>query len=986
MDKRIRLNSTDSVKSVNKKNLLDVQIKHHSKMFPFPSISDTIDQMEQFEKERAESTKYRLILNINPYCTNILFNAVTEIVQNEGTDDPSELNIATSEGVLNGNGQQITTIDVGGYNIKGKTVDDQQRHPLTNTDMVRNTEYSNGTKPFEYHCGYDIFNNHVLRNQTFKLVNTLVEGKSYTHKNTIGYDEEYQTKQNRVKSNFNTIQDIMRYSDGTEVTLRKRTNVGTIFGVNAQNNNNEARHLYLKDDVYEFMDSVRNNLSEENGWWGFSNHSTIPSCEFVGGEWVDMKISKLFNKEESISCGFVEMYPDSTLYSFNPKYNKFQNREEFNWDICITYPFENDDSKDLVCGYDNNGEKISSLLLCSYEQITGTSGQPIIMFRSYVKHNLKIGDEFKLFYYKITNEGNQIFTEIKDRLFTVVNIGDMENNNQDYYFYINDVDDILNELDESELIENEYIFRFVKVINNRDCKYYYRKFKKLPNFKFKEEEITDEIIQDNSAFETYINKNCKNEKGDMYLFSKEQYPMAFSETIYGDKKTQIVFTDTIDIDKLVDNLGRPLTELFITIIKRNKGHKLWYKKAKTSSDLKNIEFSHCFGNVKSGIKVYDEWTDDDTYNLILTRRSLIGDVTLLNNSSSSELDDDITIEKDEYYGDVVELDLYNMSETILSDVYFRFNTEQREPSDIGDEKLNCTTFKFDEIDTDDYDLNGFQCLENNMDVINNTDTSKRLEGYYYKAHYPILMREFGKMKQGSHKEIIVSSCKPIQSNGLFIEVVSALRSGISSNDIVYLCDDENNESFPLYVNDVLSNVRFLISPMKPDDEGYKTIFDIVEGLLHSDAKTITQEDIDYGYIWYDENGAKHIATEEVRNDDNEIVVESDIDRIIYDYSSPKYVLRIRNREIPYYAYKVSANLYLWKDLLTVGSKEVINLQEYPFANGHFYINKDINFYLKRQDPFGYNGLYNEDILPADMFGNIEKENNYEYKDITHNIC
>ena len=946
MDERIRLSSTDSTNSVNKENFLDIDIKQHTKLFPFPSLSYTIDQREQFEKERAESTKYRLILTINPYCSNILFNAVTEIVQNEGTDNPNDLKIASSEG--------ISISNTGDYTIRGKNTD------VTNTDMVRNTEYSNGSNPFVYHCGYDIFNNHILRNQTFKLVNTYIN--------------------NSERNDFNTIRDMMRYSDGKDVVLRKRTDVNTI-------NDNGVRHLYLKDDILSLIDSINANISEQNGWWGFNNRSSIMSSVFVSdddkNEWEDMKISKVFNNDHS-ACEFVEMYPDSTLYSFNPKYNKFQNREEHNWDICITYPYKNDDTKPLVSG---------GLLLASYQQTIGTSGQKILLFRSYVKHNLKRGDEIRLFYYKKEPEENEnqnvIFNEISDMSFKVVDTGNLENDYDDYYFYLNDVDEILNEIGETENeISDNYTFKFAKVVNNLNCKYYYRKFKKVPNLKFKKEELTEEIGQNRETFDNYVNVNCK-KNGKMINFSKEQYPLGFSKTIYGDNITQITFTDTIDIDHLRDNLNRPLTELYVTIIKRNKGHELWYKKDKSNDDLKNIEFSHCFGKVISGIDVHGEWTDDDTTNGILLKRPKISDVTLLNNNSANLLDENITIDNDEFFGDVVELNEYEMRETILSDVYFRFNTEQREHNFV-DGEINCGKFIFDEIETDDYDRNGFVCNQSDMDDVNtegdeDIKTTYRPEGYYYKAHYPLLVREFGAMKQASHKELVVSSCNPRQANGMFIEVVTALRSGVKSGDVIFLCDNENHISIPLFVNCVLSNVRFLLSPMLPsDDENYKSVFDIVSGLLHSDEKTITSDDITNGYRWMDENGHMHIAQGEIKDED--VIIESDLGKTIYDYSNPKYLLRIKNNDIPSYAHEVGTNIYLWRDLLTVGNKDSVDLKEYPFANGHFYINKEINFFLKRQDPFDYNGSYAGSIYPNDIYGNIKKADNYEYKDETHVIC
>ena len=48
--------------------------------------------------------------------------------------------------------------------------------------------------------------------------------------------------------------------------------------------------------------------------------------------------------------------------------------------------------------------------------------------------------------------------------------------------------------------------------------------------------------------------------------------------------------------------------------------------------------------------------------------------------------------------------------------------------------------------------------------------------------------------------------------------------------------------------------------------------------------------------------------------------------------------------------------------------------------------QQINFFLKRQDPFGYNGLYTSESSPNDIFGNVKEENIYEYKDETNVVC
>lgn len=930
-EERIRLSKTDSSYSVNKENFVDVQLQHHTKVFPFPSISDTIDQREVFEKEREEATKYRIILSINPYCSNILFNAVTEIVQNEGTDDRNKLVIASSTGI-----QPKTS----SYEIRGKNTN------VTNTDMVRNTEYENCDEPFIYHCGYDIFNNHILRNQTFKLVNN---------------------KSSR-SNNFNTIRDEMRNGNGEDIKLYRRTDISKIEP------GNKTRHLYMREDVLNVTDSINANLTEENGWFGFNNRSSIASCEFKNNEWDDMKISKVFNNEH-MACEFIEMYPDSSLYSFNPKYNSFQNREEHNWDICLTYPYENDegDDKVLINTTLNNGDKLNSLLVASFEQTIGTSGQDIILFRSYVKHNLNVGDKIKLFYNDTNNLGEANFEELSDRTFEIVNVGNLKNEYQDYYFYINDVSEVLNILKE-ETLSQEHTFRFVKVVNDVNCKYYYRKFKKLPNFRIKREELTKEVAEDRDSFENYVNNNCK-KNGKMIDFNKEQYQLAFSRTIYNDTNAQITFTDSIDIDNIVDNLGRPLTEIYVTFIKRNKGHDLWYKKSKTPEQVKNIEYSHCFSEVISGLEMHTEWSDNAD---LLQRRKQLSDITSnCLETRDYALDTDITIDTEEFYGDLVELDQYNMKETVLSDICFRFNTEQREHTFASDE-LNCGKFIYDEIMTDDYDSANFNCQEFDADKIGSNygqeeyeqlqKTTYRREGYYYKAHFPVKVRDFGVIRQGSHREIKIASCKPKQAGGMFIEVVSKLRTGANGGAIVYLCD-ENNEKIPLTVNTVQSSVRFLLNPMEIGSDNYKSVFEIVNGLLYS-TRTIENED-DY---WTDENGNEHLANKE------------DVGASINDYSKPKYKLRIKNYDIPNYAREVGTNVYLWRDILNIGNKDAVNVEEYPFANGHFYINKNINFFLKRQDPFGYNGLMDKDIWPNDIYGNSKNPSNYEYKDETNVVC
>lgn len=970
-EERIRLGSTDSSNSVNVNNFVDVELQHHTKTFPFPSISETIDQMEVFEQERRESTKYRLILTINPYCSNVLFNAVTEIVQNEGSDKTDELKII------------------------GKETDDAIL--VNNVDMIRNTKYASDENPFVYHCGFDIFNNHILRNQSFKLVNSV---------NNYNTDSRYFSNE----TTFNTIEDFMRDRNGDGIKLYTRKSLDEIVDGNEQVP--QYCHLYKKDDILSITDSINANLYENNGWFGFSNRSRIESLDYTDEEnhrkWHNMKISKVFNGEH-FSCEFIEMYPDSSLYSFTPNYNHYQNREEYNWDICITYPYKNDETKNIVnCGNKN------ALLIASQKVTVGTSGQDIILFRTLVKHNLKKDDSFKLFYEETVEEVTKL-KQVGNKLFKVVNVGNLKGDFTDYYFYINDVNDIKEAFGNSDDKIKNASFRFVRVRNGVDCKYYYRKFKKLPNFRIKKENLDKETASNRYAFDKYVQENCcKDDK--MIGFVKEQYPLAFSRTIYNDGNAQVTFTDTIDIENIVDNNGRPLTELFVTIIKCNKGNKLWYKKSKTYVDLCEIEYSHCFSDVTCGIEMHTEEFDDDSVNGVRQKRKDNSDVTTITTRDNFLNENAITIDNDEFYGDLVELEPMTMTETVLSDVCFRFNTEQREHvfNDNDETEINYNNFVYDEILTDDYDKAGFVCANYNGDDINNVNNEKkkttfRPEGYYHKAHYPVKVREFGNVRQGSHLDLDVLECRPKQAGGMFIEVVTRLRSGVNGGNIVYLCEENSDgteKKYPLTVNTVLSNVRFLLNPMEYCDDNcqYKDIFEIVKGLLYSEH-TITENDVKESYTWVDEDGNENFSVNyplyknntdsgdiisyyelQEKEDDEQVNYTFNDNEKVKDYSKPKYKLRLKNGEIPDYAYEAAPNLYIWRDILNVGDKDAVELKEYPFANGHFYINKEINFFLKRQDPFGHNGLMDKELWPNDIFGFSKKQSNYVYKDQTNAVC
>lgn len=867
---KIRLNKTNSVNSVNKDNMVDVEFQQTTNPYMFTTdIKDTIDQYEVFEAERSNCTNYRLITTIKPFCSNVLFNPITEIVYKEGSDDCV---LATDNGT--------TEIKEGKDKIYGEIEPKRAQ-------MIRDTEYSRKEINFEYHPGTDIFNNHILRNTSFKIVNPTT---------------------NKGDNDFNTISDFLRRYDTKPIDYNKRASITDI-------NTKQKKHLYDADDILSMQngDAINNNLMEENGWFGFVNKSSVIAKKNENKKWVDEGFNKVINNRES--CEFIDMYPDRTLFSFNPKYNPYRHRPEYNWDLFLTYPYENDYDNVLISG---------GLLVKSIELAFNSVGRRIVLFSTYTKHNLSIGTAFNLY-----------INENKIENILVNSLGNVKKEDEEHYFYTTQTDiisDILGkrtEIDEDtdndkinkQIRDTDATFRLKHIVNGYESEYYIRKFKKLPNLN-KIVNKEDKLTLDKSYCVNEFNEWIKDKPND---FDKEQYQLAFSSTIYNDNNTQVTWTDGINIDNLLDNRGRPLTEIYLTVMKRNKGYDKWYNQRRVES--KEIEYSHCFGNVSWGFDLLSAKGEKE-----IDLQERLNDVKLIHN-----INEDI-VNNNEFNGDIVEYNVTTCNETILEDCYFRFNTYLRE------NLVDYYTYQYDEITSDDYDKEGFK---KETTKLTNDDAIKfwiHPEGYYYKAHYRILLKEFGEIHQESHFDLNIKNVairRNDTDNSTYVVVQTKLPHHLAANDKIMLCNGNTDEMVDIRVKSVINSNTFTFASIN-DELDARTVCDILNGK--------------------------------------------------YDEDNITYSLKRYNDNIPFYAEKVdNTNRYLWRNVNNVGNKDNTVLPEYRFANGYFYIDQDINFFLKRQDPFNefglwYNGEDEDNILPNDIIGNILKESNYEYKEETEATC
>jgi hypothetical protein len=353
------------------------------------------------------------------------------------------------------------------------------------------------------------------------------------------------------------------------------------------------------------------------------------------------------NKLTSGLCNFIDMEPKRERFSFLPDTRPFRGGSTpvKNWNLTITYPRISDKTHNMV----NGG------LLIVDAKPANVSGRNMTAFGVACLHNLIIGNIVKLSGLTIGNSEHVVIR-------TGLDNGDLKS-----YYFVVDIPYTNNLISSNS--------RFKRMFGGIESEYYFRIFTKVKT-------RSAEIIE-NDDYETY--------------------QAGFSENSYNDSITQFVFNEDINITDLKDNLGRPVTELYLTTIK-------------TDSDT-------LFGGVSSGIETpFIENLNTSSTNTYLLN---IPSINKIHNggktpfTSHTPLETNITEDSYSFYGDLVEFNKNEVIETVLADVMHRFNTNNRETGPTltyvikaGDPPVNSSTV-----------------------------LGPRQEGYYYKPHKLIRVRE-----------------------------------------------------------------------------------------------------------------------------------------------------------------------------------------------------------------------------------------------------
>lgn len=891
--RKIFLEKNKSINSVNAEGFMNVELSAKTRLTPYNDIDEKLSLYQLYNDERDACEKFRMVFTINPICSNVLFNTRTEIVKNEGSDN-CELIIGETTG-------KAKAVNSTKFDWKQGIRDTEYSHADINTDGI----------PYVYHCGWDIFNNHMLRKDDFVYVSK------------VSGNTEEKRESEKV---FNTINDYVRdFSGKTVKEAIVITSTDTAHTI--------SRHLYQYDTTLTMYDAFANRIKVKNGWYGFTNPGNIeiPNVEIKTGEKdilgkeevKKISINKLMNNNKP--CEFIDMYPDRSLFSFVPKLNKYRHRVEKNWDYCITYPYAKDqETLSKVLGVSSDlTESAGKCAIKSIEtKITNSnSGIEIIQIKSIFKHTLEVGDYVRL-YYKNGEKLERTSSSVK-----VVSVGTVGGEEKDRYFSIKSTDvsnmfEIEKNESEKKLVVNidgttaDAELYYKKEENGYECQYYFRKFKKLKKSIYKQTEDGNlETVETDLASE--INK------------------LAYGENIYGDRFAEIVFTDDIDVTGLIDNNGRPVSEVFLTFVKRNKGHEKWYNEKKYGDE--DIEFSHCFGKVTSGLDLpIDDGCKD--YNVRRLHNVKLEDIngdyqfvanTLWEKTLGPEikpLEDDITIDEDDFLGDVVEYNPLEAKETVIENVYHRFNTAQREECKNAD----YYDILYDRLDNDDYDAElkisdndkgGFSVTSGYVNTTKGFVTKNNAandvypgninpEGYYYNPHFKI------KIRQESNTLSEVTG-KTIQYDS------TTANGGIKTLDAL----DEYGKTYSCY------KVSF-INPTKKK-------YVIGDSLCFYDKINKTTV---WGYI-------------------DSVDEEPDGMNLgcILTEKGKGLASKLQNKEITivstddgvatYATYLPNANKFVWRSLVTPSEvTQDSDLYDMPFSNGRFYKHENVNFFLKRQDP------------------------------------
>ena len=373
-----------------------------------------------------------------------------------------------------------------------------------------------------------------------------------------------------------------------------------------------------------------------------------------------------YNDNKSSLCELIHFSPGPNRLRFDDSDGKQ------NYMLKITYPYETDD---IVLVNNTSGVSLKDGINIIGAEERVMNERSYTSFRCVINHGLKKGDIVTLY-----GMGG-----LSDTQHQVVELGDQINNQRERYFVLDiPVTESLNEI-------NVQTTTFKRTKDDVTSNYYVRKYKSL---------TTD--------FKDY-----------------DLFPASFAESYFGDEEVAYNFTKDIDVSGLKDNLGRPLSELFLTIVKVDTDtsndfkDQYWKDLTKNNTNIPTDIRDRFWTKIKGGFL-----TENDTsvnYNV----RSISSDGGTYPQFHFNNIDES----DNEFIGDISEYNSIELSERIIDPIYHRVNTIYRE-------------YRKDIVNLKTTNDGGFE-----VDDLR--------EGYIYRPHYRIKIREFASyIETGDESQVI----------------------------------------------------------------------------------------------------------------------------------------------------------------------------------------------------------------------------------------
>jgi hypothetical protein len=326
-----------------------------------------------------------------------------------------------------------------------------------------------------------------------------------------------------------------------------------------------------------------------------------------------------YNDNKSALCEF---------FPFNPGYDRLKMLDSdgaSNYLLKIVYPFEN---KDIVLVKNNLNISLKDGIPIIDKFPIELNGRQYTGFRTPMNHGLNVGDRIKLYNFVDNTPNNTL--NLNTQNYRVFKLGNQTNDNKFRTFVLD-----INPLDINFSLGISTIKRSV---NGKLSSYYVRRFKSLTSSDYKDYDL---------------------------------YPAAYGVTYFNDEVVAFNFKNDIDVNNLLDNLGRPITELYLSIIKNDNDSnptsintQYWLTQQQNLPTPYNTRF---WTKISAGYELENDASVN--YNI----RSY-GDTNFVGSTYYENIDES----DDTFDGDIVEYNENELLERRLENVYHRINTVYRE--------------------------------------------------------------------------------------------------------------------------------------------------------------------------------------------------------------------------------------------------------------------------------------------------------------------